>query len=102
MPKQPVISFRVDPETYSIVERMAASRNESIGGFAKQKLLEGMGESAPQHLDIEQVLEQFDVLKVRLSKGIELLARLASRDNPNVRTKAEDSIAEWARREIPR
>ena len=59
-------------------------------------------EAASQNLDAAHVFEEISALKTRLSKGIELLARLASRSDPNTRTKAEEPIAEWVRREIPR
>ena len=79
MPKQPVISFRVDPDTYALAEKMAAARSESVGGFAKEQLLEGMGEITEKNLEVELVFEEIRTLKAQASKGFELLARLMCR-----------------------
>lgn len=102
MPRQPVISFRIDPDTFAVVEQVAASRGASVGGFAKEKLLEGLGEIVREPLEAEMLREELRMLKRQTSKGIELLARLICRDDPQIRSEVEEMIAAWVQREIPR
>ena len=103
MAKSPIIHFRLDDETFSIVEKMAAARGQSPGTYAREMLLQGMnGEVAKAPADAEVIQAEVQALRAQVSKGIELIARLMFRADPNTRTEAEEGPAAWVQRELPR
>ena len=103
MPKQPVVTFRIDDESFALAEKLAASRGGlSIGAYARQLLLEDMSRETEKPLEIEVLRQEVRALRSQISKGTELLARLMFRTDPNQKSELEDGPAAWVQREIPR
>lgn len=102
MKKQPVISFRVDTETYRKLETLAKFEFESVGNFAKRQILEFLVANAEAKPDPQELTKEIQSLQRNLSRAVELLARIACRDEPNTRCEAEELVAQWVKREFPR
>ncbi len=104
MAKAPIVTFRLDEQTYALVEKLAAARGQSAGAMAREMLLESLRGGVPdnQTSEVEVLRHEVRALRGQISKGVELLARLMFRSDPSQRSEAEEGPASWVQRELPR
>ena len=103
MARSPVITFRLDRQTYAQLGKLAAARGQSPGAMARELLLEGMvAAEGLSPAEVEELRGEIRELRRQLSRGVELLARLMFRTDPDARSDAEEGPASWVRRELPR